>query len=76
MYMYFSNSVIKNIYNSDLHMRAGVVCPRAYLNYVEHCRHIGVDLKTAAVWAQKNSALILSVGMLDQLMYIVQLPRL
>ena len=76
MYMYFSNSVIKNIYRSYLHMRAGVVCTRAYLNHVEHCRHIGVVLKTAAVWAQKNSALILSVGMLDQCMYIVQLPRL
>ena len=76
MYMYFSNSVIKNTYNSDLHMRAGVVCSRPYLNYVEDCRHIGVVLNTAAVCAQKNSALMLSVGMLDQLMYIVQLPRL
>ena len=57
-------------------MKSGVVCTWAYLNYVEHCCHMCVVLKTAAVCAQKNSALMLSVGMLDQLMYIVQLPRL
>ena len=57
-------------------MKSGGVCYRVYLNYAEHCCQIGVVLNTAAVCAQKNSALMLSVGMLDQLMYIVQLPRL
>ena len=71
MYMYLSNSVIKNIYRSYLHMKSGVVCYGAYLNCVEHCRQIGVVLKTAAVCTQKICWHAGPVAL-----YIVQLPRL